>query len=134
MHRRCGLALIASCLVLSWAAPLRADDEGPGDILVLFDQFVSSGAAATRCGSPSDETAVRFLSNFQWVSTHARREISRRTPEATFEQIAAALATRSRAVKARTHALVKAEGCESDAVRELMHRFAVQSTWTPESA
>jgi hypothetical protein len=134
MQRRRGLVLIASCLVLCWVAPLHADDEGPGDILMLFDQFVSSGAAATRCASPSDDIAVRFLSNFQWVSTHARREISRRSPEATFEQIAEALAVRSQAVKSRTHALVKAEGCESDAVRELMRRFIVQSTWTPESA
>jgi hypothetical protein len=132
LYRR-GLAVFVSCVVLSWAAPLLADDEGPGDILVLFDQFVSSGAAATRCASPSDDIAVRFLSNFQWVSTHARREISRRSPEATFEQIAEALATRSQAVKARTHALVKAEGCESDTVRELMRRFIVQSTWKPDT-
>ena len=95
---------------------------------------MSAGAAATRCASPSDDIAVRFLSNFQWVSTHARHEISRRSPEASFEQIAAALAARSQAVKDQTHALVKAEGCESDVVRELMRRFVVQSTWTPESA
>ena len=128
------LALLACCLVLPWAPSARADDEGPGDILVLFDQFVSSGAAATRCASPSDDITVRFLSNFQWVSTHARREISRQSPDASFEEVAAQLAVRSLAVKARTHALVKAEGCDSDAVQELMRRFEVQSTWTPESA
>ena len=134
MHRRRGLALLASCLVLSWAVPSGAAEDGPGDILMLYDQFVSAGAAASRCASPDDDVAMRFLSNFQWVATHATREISRRSPEATFEEVAQALALRSQSVKAQTHALVKAEGCESDAVRELVRRFIIQTTWKPESA
>ena len=133
MHHR-GLALLASCLVLSWVMPLGAAEDGPGDILKLYDQFVSSGAAASRCASPDDDVAVQFLSNFQWVSMHAIREIRRRSPEAGFEAVTQALASRSQSVKARTHALVKAEGCDSDAVRELVQRFIIQSTWKPESA
>jgi len=124
-------ALAAVSLVLS--APVRAAESGPADILMLFDQFVSAGAAASRCASPNDYVAVRFLSNFQWVSAHARREISRRSPDSTNDDVAHALALRSQTVKDETHALVKAEGCESDSVRQLVQRFAVQAEWKPDS-
>jgi hypothetical protein len=132
--RGVAVALLAAWLGSGWTGSARADDEAPGDILGLFDQFVSSGAAASRCASPSEEVAVRFLSNFQWVSTHAREEISRQSPAASFEEVVAQLALRSLTVKSRTHALVKAEGCQSDAVQALMRRFVVQATWQPESA
>ena len=112
-------------------APLWAADEGESDILVLFDQFVSAGAAASRCAAPTDYVAVRFLSNFQWVSAHATREISRRSPAASHEDVAQELARRSQRVKAQTHALVQAEGCESDTVQELVRHFVVQSEWKP---
>lgn len=128
-------ALLAG-LVL--AAPVRADDLGatatPGDILGLFDQFVSSGAAATRCVDPGDALTLRFLSNFQWVSMHATREIGSRRPEATNQEIAAELAARSLDIKAKTHALVQAEGCSSESVKTLVRRFLVHSTWKPGAA
>jgi hypothetical protein len=118
-----------AALLLLLAAPVWAAEEGEPDILMLFDQFVSAGAAASRCASPTDYVAVHFLSNFQWVSTYATREISRRSPTASNEEVAQELARRSRAVKEETHALVQAEGCDSDAVRQLIQRFVVQATW-----
>ena len=132
MTTRPVLALLALLLAApGWMAPARAEGEGGADILVLFDQFVSAGAAASRCASPSDAVAVRFLSNFQWVSMHATRELIRRIPQATNDEVAEALARRSQAIKEKTHALVRSEGCDSDSVRELIQRFAVQSTWKP---
>jgi hypothetical protein len=125
---------LSAALLLCLAASLRAADEPGPDILVLFDQFVSAGAAASRCASPTDPIAVRFLSNFQWVSAHATREISRRSPQASSAEIASALARRSQTVKDETHALVRAEGCDSTLVRELVQRFVVQSTWQPGGA
>lgn len=123
---------LAALLSLLWlAAPLRAAEEGAGDILTLFDQFVSAGAAASRCASPSDDVAVHFLSNFQWVSTHATREMSRRSPTASNEEVARELAHRSQLIKEETHALVQSEGCDSPTVQELVQRFAVQSSWKP---
>lgn len=112
------------------APPAIVDDEI--GVLRLFDEFVSSGAAASRCADPDDDAAARFLSNFQWVSVHARREIGRQMPSSSPEEVAAELARRSQAVKDRAHALVKSEGCESSSVQELVRRFAVQSTWRRE--
>jgi len=100
-------------------------------ILRLFDEFVSSGAAASRCAQPDDASATRFLSNFQWVSTHATLEIGRQWSSDGLEA-AAELARRSQAVKERTHALVRAEGCEATPVRELVRRFAAQASWKRE--
>ncbi len=104
------------------------DDVG---ILRLFDEFVSSGAAASRCAQPDDTAAARFLSNFQWVSAHATLEIGRQWTADGLEA-AAELARRSKAIKDRTHALVRAEGCEAEKVQELVRRFTVQATWKRE--
>jgi hypothetical protein len=123
--------LSAALSVLFLIAPLWAGEDSGPDILTLFDQFVSAGAAASRCASPTDYIAIRFLSNFQWVSAHATREISRRTPAASNEEVARALAHRSQEVKEKTHALVQSEGCESENVQELVRRFEVQSSWKP---
>jgi hypothetical protein len=109
------------------AAPAIVDDDI--GVLRLFDEFVSSGAAASRCARPDDDAAARFLSNFQWVSLHATREIGRQMPSSSPEEVAAELARRSQSVKDRAHALVKAEGCESASVQVLVQRFTVQSTW-----
>jgi len=130
------LALLAGSPYVATAAegaaapPAIVDDEI--GVLRLFDEFVSSGAAASRCAQPDDASAARFLSNFQWVSTHASREIGRQLPASSSEEVAAELARRSKAVKDRTHALVRAEGCEAEKVLELVRRFAVQSTWKRE--
>ena len=105
----------------------------PGDVLVLFDQFVSAGAAASQCASPNDLVAIRFLSNFQWVSTHATAEIGRRSPGISNDEAAQELARRSKAIKDETHALVKSEGCEGPGVVQLLRYFAVQSTWKRET-
>jgi len=128
-------ALLAAGLV-SQAPAAQADDgnDAPSDILGLFDQFVSAGAAASRCTDPSDALTLRFLSNFQWVSAYATRELGVRSPDSTPQQLAAELAARSQEIRTKTHALVKAEGCESEAVRVLVRRFIVQTAWRPESA
>lgn len=124
-------AFLLLCLPL--AAP--ADEAAAqADILTLFDEFVSAGAAASRCAAPTDEIAIHFLSNFQWVSAYATQEISRRSPQASNQEVAAALAERSQSVKRRTHELVRAEGCDSEPVQELVRRFLAQSLWKPESA
>jgi len=134
--RRAGLpALLALLLTPGFAGgaegsatpPAIVDDEI--GVLRLFDEFVSSGAAASRCAMPDDASAARFLSNFQWVSSHATREIGRQMPESRGEDVAAELARRSKAVKERTHELVRAEGCSAQPVVDLVRRFTVQANW-----
>lgn len=126
-------ALLSAMFLAAPPASRAAEDDPPADILGLFDQFVSSGAAASRCTDPSDALTLRFLSNFQWVSMYATREISARSPDSTPQQVAEELATRSQAIKAKTHALVKEQGCESEPVRILVRRFILQTAWRPES-
>ena len=120
-------------LLALWLLPSGLPAAEPGDVLVLFDQFVSAAAAASQCASPDDLVAIRFLSNFQWISTHATREIGRRSPAFTNDEVAQELARRSKAVKDETHALVKTEGCEGPAVVQLLRYFSVQSTWKRET-
>jgi hypothetical protein len=127
------LAFVACVLlppcVASSAEALHDDEIG---VLRLFDEFVSSGAAASRCALPDDYAAARFLSNFQWVSLHATREVGRQLRDSNDSEAAAELARRSKEIKDRTHALVKAEGCEAEKVQELLRRFVIQSNWQRE--
>jgi len=127
--------LLSAAVFLLAAGGLSAAEEAPpADILGLFDQFVASAAAASRCAEPSDALALRFLSNFQWVSAYATREIGVRSPAATQQEVSAKLAARSQDIKAKTHDMVKAEGCASEPVQALLRRFLAQSAWRPESA
>jgi hypothetical protein len=130
--KRIRSALLA-LLLLPCGAQFVAVAAEPGDVLVLFDQFVSAGAAASQCASPNDLVAIRFLSNFQWVSTHATLEIGRRSPGISNDEVAQELARRSKTIKDETHALVKSEGCDGPGVVQLLRYFAVQSTWKRET-
>ncbi len=109
--------------------PVMEDETG---VLRLFDEFVSSGAAASRCAQPDDDTATHFLSNFQWVSSHAALALKRQLPEERRDEAVAQLAERSTQIKDRTHALVRSEGCGGSSVQELVRRFAIQAAWRRE--
>lgn len=123
-------ATLATALGVALAGfPALAAAQDGDDVLRLYDEFVSAGAAASRCANPSDQHAVRFLSNFQWISTHATRELGRRSPGLGGEQLAAELARRSSRLKDDTHTMVKSRGCDSLPVQQLVQRFIAQSTW-----
>jgi hypothetical protein len=124
-----GTFLAVATVAWTGAGAIENDEIG---VLRLFDEFVSSGAAASQCAQPDDLSAARFLSNFQWVSTHAHLEIGRQLPGSGAEVISAELARRSKEVKDRTHALVRAEGCEAGQVQDLVKRFAIQAAWVRE--
>lgn len=119
-------ALVLVALPLGAASAIENDETG---VLKLFDEFVSSGAAASQCAAPDDLIAARFLSNFQWVSAHARAEIGRQLPGSSSDDVAAELARRSKDVKDRTHAMVRSEGCDAVSVQTLVQRFAIQAAW-----
>jgi hypothetical protein len=138
--RKSPLVLLAALLALPYVAgaepaaspgPAAAIEDETG-VLRLFDEFVSSGAAASRCAQPDDDTAAHFLSNFQWVSSHAALALKRQLPEERTGEAVAELARRSGAVKDRTHELVKSEGCGGSSVQELVRRFAIQAAWRRE--
>lgn len=130
MTRWAALALAAAALLpvtaVTAAEPIQNDEIG---VLNLFDEFVSSGAAASQCAQPDDTEAARFLSNFQWVSSHATAEIGRQMAGSNAVEVAAELARRSKDVKDKTHAMVKAQGCDAEPVRVLVRRFAAQASW-----
>jgi hypothetical protein len=130
-HAPAFLALLALVSGAPALAETRTADDEVG-VLRLFDEFVSSGAAATQCVQPDDYATVRFLSNFQWVSTHATREIGRQNPDSSADDVAAELARRSQTVKDSTHALVRSEGCQAASVQLLVRRFAIQAAWKRE--
>ncbi|MET0293091.1 MAG: hypothetical protein ABW136_12090 [Steroidobacteraceae bacterium] len=130
MTRWAALALAAAAFVPAYVAtaaePIQNDEIG---VLKLFDEFVSSGAAASQCAQPDDTAAARFLSNFQWVSSHATAEIGRQMTESNPIEVAAELARRSKDIKDRTHAMVREQGCEAEPVQLLVRRFALQASW-----
>ena len=121
-------AAVVALLTLPFGVALAIENDEIG-VLKLFDEFVSSGAAASQCAAPDDVIAARFLSNFQWVSAHARAEIGRQMSGSSSDEVAAELARRSKDIKDRTHAMVRTDGCDATTVQTLVQRFAIQAAW-----
>jgi hypothetical protein len=104
--------------------------EGP-DIVKIFEQFVTSSAAASRCVKPEQETLNHFLANFQMVTTYASQELEKRYPQRTKEQIMGAMKVQSDAISQKVFELVKQKGCDHADIQEVVKRFYVQAKWQP---
>lgn len=102
------------------------------DILQIYDQFVISSAAASRCAKPDKETLNYFLANFQIVSTYASQELKKRYPAQAKEQIANAIKNRSDSITHKIFELVREKGCNDPDIQQVVKRFFVQAKWQPE--
>ncbi len=105
-------------------------DEGPG-ILNIFDQFVVSSAAASKCAQPDKETLTAFLANFQMVSVYASQELQKQFPKRTKEEIATAMKGKSQAITEKVNSMVDEKGCSDPDVQLVVKRFFVQAKWKP---
>lgn len=105
-------------------------EEGPG-ILKIFDQFVVSSAAASKCAQPDKQTLTAFLANFQMVSVYTSQELQKQFPKRTKEEIATAMKGKSHEITEKVNALVAEKGCSDPDVQLVVKRFFVQAKWTP---
>lgn len=104
--------------------------EGP-DIVQIFEQFVTSSAAASRCVKPEQDTLSHFLANFQMVTIYASQELEKRYPQRAKEQIMGAMKMQNDAISQKVFELVKQKGCDHPDIQEVVKRFYVQSKWQP---
>jgi len=105
-------------------------EAGPG-ILNIFDQFVVSSAAASKCAQPDKETLTAFLANFQMVSVYTSQKLQKQFPKRSKEEIAAAMKGRSQAITEKVHSMVAEKGCSDQDVQLVVKRFFVQAKWKP---
>lgn len=117
------------CWLILFTRPTLAQ-QGP-DIVQMFEQFVSSSAAASRCVKPEKETLNHFLANFQMVSSHTSQELAKRYPQRTKEQIAGAMKKQSDLITQKVFELVEQKGCDHPDIQEVVKRFFVQAQWQP---
>ncbi|MBI5893214.1 MAG: hypothetical protein HZB79_06125 [Deltaproteobacteria bacterium] len=117
------------CFLFLVINPVYAQDSP--DILQIYDQFVTSSAAASRCIKPDKETLNHFLANFQMVSIYASQELIKRYPERTKEQIASAMKNRNDAITQKIFELVREKGCDNPNIQQVVKRFFVQAKWQP---
>lgn len=111
------------------SSPLYASNSP--DILPIYDQFITSSAAASRCAKPDKETLNYFLANFQMVSTYASQELKKRYPDRTKAQIANVMKNRSDSITHKIFELVRERGCNDPDIQQVVKRFFVQAKWRP---
>ena len=105
-------------------------EEGPS-ILKIFDQFVVSSAATSKCAQPDKETLTEFLTNFQTVSVYTSQELQKQFPNRTQQEIAAAMKGKSQAITEKVNFLVAEKGCSDPDVQVIVKRFYMQAKWKP---
>lgn len=111
------------------STPLHADD-GPG-VLQIFDQFLVSNAAASQCAEVEPETLTKFMSNFRLMGVYAARELKKRYPERSKDEIESAIAKRMQVGSERLEAMIAERGCDDPQVQQVVKRFFVQAQWEP---
>lgn len=105
-------------------------DESLG-ILSIYDQFITSSAAASRCIKPAPEELQKFTANLMIVGTQAGQELERRNPGITKEQVTATLNRRTSEISTQVFDMVKKRGCDDKEVQLVVKRFSAQANWQP---
>ncbi len=99
------------------------------EILQIFDQFVSSNTAVSKCDKPDKETMTRFLANLQIVSDIASKRLKETYPEFTENNISRSMKKRRELITQKANELVEAKGCADPDVKLAIERFYVQAKW-----
>ena len=123
-------SIIGCTFLLLAITNLAISDEQIG-ILQIYDQFVISSAAASRCIKPDPEDFKNFMANFEMVTVRSGQELERRNPDKTKEQIASSIKERGTEITNRVFDLVKERGCEDKDVQQIVQRFYAQAKWQP---
>ena len=101
------------------------------DILGIFDQFVTSSAATSKCDKPSVETLTKFRANLQMVSVLASKKLKEQYPKTSKENIEKAMKKRTEQIAVKVGEIVDKNGCDNPDVQEIIKRFYVQAKWKP---
>ncbi len=121
--------IIILLFTLSGINPVHAADKL--DMLSIFDQFITSGAATSQCEKPSKETLTKFLANFQMVSILASKKLKEQYPKATSQNIEQAKNQRTEQITTKVEEIIGKKGCDNPDVQEIIKRFYVQAEWKP---
>jgi hypothetical protein len=124
------VGMLAAMLSLSLSGGFALSSEGP-DILAIYDQMVTSRAAAQLCSPPTADVMLKFESNFAMVSLRAREEVQKRSPSMSGSDIRALMSRRSQAFEVEVKKLVEARGCSNKDIAVVVTRYRAQAQWDP---
>ena len=88
--------------------------------LRIFDQYVSAGRAAERCGGADEASRLAFRRNLEVVERRAREDWAEAHPEESTETIARRIAARARDRESEVDARIADVGCDGLEVWELL--------------
>ena len=122
---------ITLILLFTLAVTGRSYASDDPDILGIFDQFITSSAAAGKCEKPTKETLSHFLANLQMVSSFSSKKLKEKYPEYSKENISKTLKRRSDLITKKVNEIIDDKGCADSEVQEIIKRFYMQSKWKP---
>jgi len=97
------------------------------DPVYIFEQFLATNHAVTRCGNPEDERLEQYLRNLRSVTERARDKVQERNPGASIESVDHMITARRKEREAEVDAVIEAGGCSDPKVKTLLKRFAIQA-------
>lgn len=101
------------------------------DILGIFDQFITSHAAVSKCEKPTKETLKHFLANLQMVSVLSSKKLKEKYPKYSKENISKTIKSRINLITKEVNEIIDDKGCSNSEVQEILKRFYVQAKWKP---
>ena len=101
------------------------------DILDIFDQFISSGAAVSRCETPAKDILKHYIDNLQMVSVLVSEKIKEKNPEYLKENISKVMNNRSDLITKEVNQIIDDKSCNDAGVQKVIERFYKQAKWKP---
>lgn len=126
MFKKLSLILFFSSVIQGQA--YAADNS---DILDIFDQFITSGAAVSRCETPAKEILKHYVDNLKIVSVLVSKKMKEKNPEYLKENISVVMNNRSNLITKKVNQIIDDKSCNDEGVQEIIERFYKQSKWKP---
>ena len=128
MFKKLSLILFFS---LAIQGQTHAADNTNTDILNIFDQFITSGAAVSRCETPAKEILKNYIDNLQMVSVLVSKKIKDKNPEYLEENISKVMNDRSGLITKKVNQIIDDKSCKDAEIQEIIERFYKQAKWKP---
>ncbi len=118
-------SLVAGLILVSNGAHGAAS---PG-LTKIYESFVVSAIAATRCAPPDAETQKKFINNFTIVSAFARKELKARFPNSPEEVIDTALKEQANKLTKKVDEVIQSDGCKDEKIQKLLEAYRYHADW-----
>jgi hypothetical protein len=96
--------------------------------LYMYDQFVTAGVAARRCGDYPAELREQFARNLRAREDRTLAALAEERPHTSADEIAAEIAARRAEGEREVAAEIERNGCDSSEIRTLLKRYEIRAS------